>query len=180
MIEESGLPGRWGPCHKHSIFVSRDPEFSRGRARGGMGNTTTQPDHRCCCGCAKLAVSSRDEAVRVRAAQVVGRLAVRDFGHVCHRVLIEWSDSVNSKARESGRPQRLKLSRSACRHRYGNLLEEWCKDGNHNRQRTCGPCPGHGDQRARPSRDARPAPATRAKEHRTASLRPSVKPCVTV
>ena len=133
MIEESGLPGRWGPTPTQQLRF-RDPEFHVAvleevwehydGARSPLLLWLRE-----------LAVSSRDEAVRVRAAQVVGRLAVRDFGHVCHRLLVEWSDSVNARAREAAATA-LEAVAVSMSPQVWKLLAEWCKDGNQNRQRT--------------------------------------------
>ncbi|MGI8447909.1 MAG: hypothetical protein ACR2MP_12165 [Streptosporangiaceae bacterium] len=133
MIEESGLPGRWGRAiTQHLRF--RDPEFHVAVLEEVWEyyDTARSP---LLLWLRELAVSSRDEAVRVRAAQVIGRLAVRDFGHVCHRVLIEWSDSVNSKSREAAATA-LEAVAVSMSPQVWTLLAEWCKDGNQNRQRT--------------------------------------------
>jgi hypothetical protein len=83
----------------------------------------------------ELAVSSADEAVRIRAAQVIGRLATRDFGHVCHRVLLDLSGSVNRRAREAAAIA-LEAIAEIMAQLVWNLLTEWCQDGNQHRQHT--------------------------------------------
>ena len=133
MIEESGLPGRWGRATTQHLRF-RDPEFHVAVLEEVWEHYDTARSP-LLLWLRELAVSSRDEAVRVRAAQVVGRLAVRNFGHVCHRVLIEWSDSVNSKAREAAATA-LEAVAGSMSPQVWNLLAEWCKDGNQNRQRT--------------------------------------------
>ena len=133
LIEESGLPGRWGQAiTQHLRF--RDPEFHVAVLEEVWEHYDTARSP-LLLWLRELAVSSGDEAVRVRAAQVVGRLALRDFGHVCHRVLIGWSDSVNSKAREAAATA-LESVAVSLSPQVWNLLADWCKDGNQNRQRT--------------------------------------------
>src|SRR5581483_7205053 len=83
----------------------------------------------------ELAVSSRDEAIKVRAAQVAGGLALRDFGHVCHRLLIPWADSTKANAREAAATA-LEAIAVSMTQQVWNLLAEWCKDGTQHRQRT--------------------------------------------
>jgi hypothetical protein len=133
MIEELRRPARWGRAVTQQLRF-RDPEFHAAVLEEVWEHYDTARSP-LLLWLRELAVSSRDEAIRVRAAQVVGRLAVRDFGHVCHQVFIEWSDSVNSKAREAAATalEAVAVSMSPL---VWNLLAEWCKDGNQNRQRT--------------------------------------------
>jgi len=82
-----------------------------------------------------LATSQRDEAVRVRAAQVIGRLATRDFDHVCHRVILDWADSINRRPREAAAIALEAAAASMAPHIW-ELLSEWCSEGNQLRQQT--------------------------------------------
>ncbi|HEV2376461.1 MAG TPA: hypothetical protein VGS19_30350 [Streptosporangiaceae bacterium] len=133
VTEESGRPGRWGPTVTQQLRF-RDPEFHLAvieevwehydAARSPMLQWLSQ-----------LATSSHDEAVRVRAAQVVGSFAVRDFDHICHRMLLEWSDSMNAKPREAAATALEAVAVSASSQVW-NVLAEWCRDGNRNFQRT--------------------------------------------
>lgn len=83
----------------------------------------------------ELATRSRDEAVRVRAAQVVGRLATRDFGHVCHRLLLDWADSISGRAREAAATA-LEAAAVNVAPQVWALLADWCAEGNQHRQQT--------------------------------------------
>ena len=133
MITESDVPGRWGSTVTQQLRFG-DPDLHM----AVLEEVWEQYDaarspllvwlH-------KLAVSSPDEAIRIRAAQVVGRLAVRDFGHICHRLLLDWSDSLNAKPREAAATALESVAVSMAQQVW-KLLAEWCKDGNRNRQRT--------------------------------------------
>jgi hypothetical protein len=132
MLEESDLPGRWGPVMTQQLRF-RDPEFHV----AVLEEVWEQYDAArspLLLWLRELAASSRDEAIRVRAAQIIGRLAVRDFGHICHRLLLEWSDSVNSRTREAAATA-LEAVAVSMAPQVWKLLAEWCKDGNQNRQR---------------------------------------------
>jgi len=82
-----------------------------------------------------LALRAQDEAVRIRAAQVVGRFAIRDFGHVCHRLIAGWANSVNERHRETAATA-LEAAATGRRTHVWKLLEEWCDGGSQHRQRT--------------------------------------------
>jgi hypothetical protein len=133
MLKESELPGRWGSIVTQQLRF-RDPEFhvavleemweQYDAARSPLLQWLRE-----------LAVSSRDEAIRVRAAQIIGQLAIRDFGHICHRLFLEWSDSVNARTREAAATA-LEAVAVSMAPQVWRLLAEWCKDGSQNRQRT--------------------------------------------
>lgn len=82
-----------------------------------------------------LAVGSRDEAVRVRAAQVIGRLATRDFDHICHQLILVWAGSISVRAREAAATA-LEAVATSLAPQVWKLLADWCKDGNRLRQQT--------------------------------------------
>ena len=133
LIEEAELPGRWGPSVAQQLRF-RDPEFHMAVLEEVWEHydAVRSPLLRWL---RELAVGSRDEAIRIRAAQVAGRFAVRDFGHVCHQLLLEWADSINGKAREAAATA-LEAVAVSMASQVWQLLAEWCKDGNQNRQRT--------------------------------------------
>jgi hypothetical protein len=132
-IEESELPGRWGPTPAPRLRF-RDPELHVAlleevwehydAARSSMLRWLHG-----------LAVGSPDEAVRVRAAQVTGMLATRDFNHVCHHLFLEWAGSINVKAREAAATG-LEAVAASLAPPVWDLLAEWCRDGNWHRQQT--------------------------------------------
>jgi hypothetical protein len=82
----------------------------------------------------ELGVSSRDEAIRVRAAQIAGRLAARDFGHVYHRLLVGWANSINKRAWEAAATALEAASATMASHVW-ELLSQWCDHGNVHQQR---------------------------------------------
>jgi hypothetical protein len=84
---------------------------------------------------ADLAVRAQDEAVRVRAAQVVGRFAIRDFGYVRHRLIDTWANSVSERQRETAATA-LEAVATGQQLLVWELLEEWCDGGSQHRQRT--------------------------------------------
>lgn len=81
-----------------------------------------------------LAVSPADEAIRVRAAQVAGRLATRDFGHVYHQLLYGWANSVNPRSREAAATA-LESAAAAMGPHVRLVLADWCDRGNQHLQR---------------------------------------------
>lgn len=133
MIEESDMPGRWGSTVTQQFRFS-DPDLHMAMLEEVWEHYDAARSP-LLLWLDKLAVTSSDEAVRIRAAQVVGRLAVRDFDHICHRLLLEWSDSLNAKPREAAATA-LEAVASSKSPQVWKLLAEWCKDGNRNRQRT--------------------------------------------
>ena len=132
-IDEADLRGRWGPATTQQLRF-RDPELHvaileevwehYSSARSPLLDWLRY-----------LATSQRDEAVRVRAAQVIGRLATRDFDHVCHRVILDWADSINTRAREAAAIALEAAMVSMAPHIW-ELLSEWCSEGNVHLQRT--------------------------------------------
>lgn len=84
---------------------------------------------------ADLALRAQDEAVRVRAAQVVGRFAIRDFGHVCHRLIDGWANSVNPRHRETAATA-LEAAATGRQTHVWELLRDWCDGGSQHRQLT--------------------------------------------
>jgi hypothetical protein len=132
-IEESDLPGRWGSTVTQQLRFG-DPDLHMAVLEEVWEHYDAARSplllwlH-------KLAVSSPGEEVRIRAAQVVGRLAARDFDHICHRLLLEWADSLNAKPREAAATA-LEAVAISMAPQVWKLLTEWCKDGSRNRQRT--------------------------------------------
>jgi hypothetical protein len=132
-IEEADLHGRWGPATTQQLRF-RDPELHvamleevwehYSSARSPLLDWLRY-----------LATSQHGEAVCVRAAQVIGRLATRDFDHVCHRVILDWADSINTRAREAAAIALEAAAVSMAPHIW-ELLSEWCSDGTVHRQRT--------------------------------------------
>ena len=132
-IDEADLRGRWGPATAQQLRF-RDPELHvailkevwehYSSARSPLLDWLRY-----------LATSQRDEAGRVRAAQVIGRLATRDFDHVCHRVILDWADSINTRAPEPAAIALEAATVSMAPHIW-ELLSEWCSEGNVHLQRT--------------------------------------------
>jgi hypothetical protein len=132
-IEESVLPTRWGPVPVRCIRF-RDPQLHgvmleeiwerydgvRSPLLGWLGD---------------LALHAQDEAVAIRAAQVVGRFAIRDFGHVCHGLIAGWANSVNERHRETAATA-LEAAATGRQTHVWELLKEWCDSGSQHRQRT--------------------------------------------
>jgi hypothetical protein len=133
IIEESEFPGRWGTALTAQLRF-RDPELHVAMlqelwehydaARTPLLQWLSD-----------LAISSPDEAVRVRAAQIVGRLAIRDFGHVCHRLILRLANSISPKAWEAAATALEAAAADGGPHVL-QLLAEWCREGNQHRQRT--------------------------------------------
>jgi hypothetical protein len=133
VVKETALPGRWGPTMTQQLRFS-DPEFYAAVLEEVWEHYDAARSP-LLLWLRERAVSAFDEAVRVRAAQVVGRLAVRDFDHVCHRLILAWSGSISTREREAAATA-LEAVAVSMPQQVWNLLAEWCKDGNANRQRT--------------------------------------------
>lgn len=132
-IEETELPIRWGTTAvRHVRFV--DPHL-HGAVLEEIWEHYDPVRSPLLDWLADLALRAPDEAVRVRAAQVIGRYAIRDFGHVCHRQIAEWASSVNERHREAAAT----ALEAAAAGRYEDVLDlinHWCDGGNQHRQRT--------------------------------------------
>jgi hypothetical protein len=133
MIEESELPGRWGPLVSAQLRFS-DPELhvvmieELWEHYDAVRSPLLQ-------WLRELAISPSDEAVRVRAAQIIGRLAIRDFDHICHRLILDLASSVNTRLREAAATALEAAAAGKAPHVW-KLLAEWCREGNQHRQRT--------------------------------------------
>jgi hypothetical protein len=133
IIEESTVAGRWGDAPTAQLRF-RDPDLHLAMleelwerydaVRSPLLHWLTE-----------LAVHSPDEALRVRAAQIIGRLAMRDFGHVCHRLILDLANSISPRAWEAAATA-LEAAAFDSRPQVVRLLAEWCKEGNQHRQRT--------------------------------------------
>lgn len=133
IVEESTLTGRWGDAPTAQLRF-RDPELHLAMLEE-MWEHYDAARSPLLHWLADLAVHSSDEAVRVRAAQIVGRLAMRDFGHICHRLILDMANSISPRAWEAAATA-LEAAAFDSRQQVGTLLAEWCKEGNQHRQRT--------------------------------------------
>jgi hypothetical protein len=133
VIEEAELSGHWGTAVTQQLRF-RDPELhvTMLEEMWEHYDATRSPLLEWL---RELATGPRDEAVRVRGAQIVGRLAIRDFGHVCHRLLLDWADSVNARAREAAATA-LEAAAVTMAPQVWELLADWCENGNQHRQQT--------------------------------------------
>ena len=71
----------------------------------------------------------------MRAAQIIGRLAIGDFGHVCHRLILYMANSISTKGQEAAATA-LEAAAASRAPQVWEVLEEWCREGNQHRQRT--------------------------------------------
>jgi hypothetical protein len=132
-FSEQELPGPWGPVRVPQVrFTDVELNASVLETVWEEYEATRSPllDW-----LRELAVNPRDEAVRVRAAQITGRLAGRDFGHICHRLILDWANSVNAKPRAAAATA-LSAVPAAMKPHAWRLLKEWCDSGNQHQQRT--------------------------------------------
>jgi hypothetical protein len=133
VVEESTMTGRWGDAPTAQLRF-RDPELHLAMLEE-MWEHYDAARSPLLHWLADRAVSSSDEAVRVRAAQIIGRLAMRDFGHICHRLILDLANSISPRAWEAAATA-LEAAAFDSRQQVRTLLAEWCREGNQHRQRT--------------------------------------------
>jgi hypothetical protein len=84
-----------------------------------------------------LAVNAPAPEVRVRSAQVIGTLAVREFAFFCDQVLLGWAMSPNRWAREAAATSLETIAVAGKMNgQISNLLTEWCRHGTLRMQQT--------------------------------------------
>ena len=84
-----------------------------------------------------LAVTAPSPEVRVRSAQVIGTLAVREFAFFCDQVLLGWAGSANVRAQEAAATVLETVAVAGkMRDQMNELLTEWCHDGSVRLQQT--------------------------------------------
>jgi hypothetical protein len=133
IIEESEFSGRWGTALTAQLrFLDPELPVAMVQETWEHYDAARTPVLQWL---SDLAIRSPDEAVRVRAAQIVGRLAMRDFGHVCHRLILSMANSISPRAREAAATA-LEAAAAGGGPQVLELLAEWCREGNQHRQRT--------------------------------------------
>ncbi|MBO0803578.1 MAG: hypothetical protein J2P25_10965 [Nocardiopsaceae bacterium] len=131
--DDSELTGPWGPVNPSRVRFT-DPELSSVLLET-VWDEFEAVRSPLLTWLRDLAVDRFNEPVRVRAAQIAGRLTALDFGHICHRLILGWATAEANKPREAA-VAALDAVPPALRTHASRLISDWCERGTPAQQRT--------------------------------------------